>query len=169
MKQLNIDVISLCLNIQVVIIKANMVQILVKLKLNLKGLNFGQIRFFFLSMDESVESTDELHEDFSAMQRAARESYNTIDRLNSQRYYRIDLSNIIVRNMKQFFLFLKMNCIYLLKGVQKPLAVILSRQLSDVSKDTIQQEFKNSEGRGFRMLLTLEEEPKAAPMDENDY
>lgn len=78
-------------------------------------------------MDESVESTDELHEDFSAMQRAARESYNTIDRLNSQRYYRIDLSNIIVRNMTQFFLFLKMNCIYLLKGVQKPLAVILSR------------------------------------------
>lgn len=103
------------------------------------------------------------------MQRAARESYNTIDRLNSQRYYRIDLSNIIVRNMKQFFLFLKMNCIYLLKGVKKPLTVILSRQLSDVSKDTIQQEFKNSEGRGFRMLLTLEEEPKAAPVDENDY
>lgn len=104
-----------------------MVQILVKLKLNLKSLNFGQIRFFFLSMDEWIESTDELHEDFSAMQRAARESYNTIDRLNSQRYYRIDLSNIIVRNMKQFFLFLKMNCIYLLKGVKKPLTVILSR------------------------------------------
>lgn len=103
------------------------------------------------------------------MQRAARKSYNTIDRLNSQRYYRIDLSNIIVRNMKQFFLFLKMNCIYLLKGVQKPLTVILSRQLSDVSKDTLQQEFKNSEGRGFWMLLTLEEEPKAAPVDENDY